>query len=74
MPLDELLAWPMVTSPESTMTMFVNILQWVLPNLLTLGSTCRSAFTESLANLLDSDDVPARVKLSWNDIIGRLVT
>jgi hypothetical protein len=52
---------------------FVEIQPWVLQNLVTLGSECRSTFTDSLVSLLDSTNVPAKVKVAWNDVIRRLV-
>ena len=52
---------------------FVQIKEWILNNLATLGAKCRSAFTKEMLSLLDGRDVPASLKLVWNDAVRRLV-
>lgn len=52
---------------------FVQVKEWILNNLATLGAKCRSMFTEELLALLDARDVPASVKIAWNDIVRKVV-
>lgn len=52
---------------------FVQIKPWILNNLATLGSKCRSVFTKEMLTLLDGRDVAASLKLVWNDAVGKLV-
>jgi hypothetical protein len=52
---------------------FVQIKAWVLNNLATLGSKCRGKFTKEMLTLLDGRDVPASLKLVWNDAVRKLV-
>jgi hypothetical protein len=52
---------------------FVQVTEWVLNNLATLGSRCRSVFTKEMLSLLDGREVPATLKLVWNDAVRKLV-
>ncbi len=52
---------------------FVQVKEWILNNLVTLGGKCRSAFTKELLALLDVREVPASVKVAWNDLVKKVV-
>jgi SacI restriction endonuclease len=53
---------------------FVQIKEWILNNLATLGSRCRSTFTKEMLALLDGRDISASLKLVWNDSVRKLVS
>lgn len=53
---------------------FVQVKEWILNNLVTLGGKCRSTFTKELLALLDVREVPASVKVSWNDLVKKVVS
>lgn len=53
---------------------FVQVNEWLLNNLATLGSKCRRTFTKELLALLDDRGVPASVKIAWNDLVREVVT
>ena len=53
---------------------FVQIKAWILNNLATLGSKCRGTFTKEVLTLLDGRDIPATLKLVWNDSVRKLVS
>ena len=52
---------------------FVQVTEWILNNLATLGSRCRGMFTKEMLALLDGREVPATLKLVWNDAVRKLV-
>jgi hypothetical protein len=52
---------------------FVQVKEWILNNLVTLGSKCRAVFTKELLALLDVREVPASVKIAWNDLVKKVV-
>ena len=49
---------------------FVEIKNWILTLLATMGSKGRNGFNRSLIELLESDDVPTAMKTAWNDQIA----
>ncbi len=51
---------------------FVDIKPWLLNNLATMGSPCRTKFTRNFLTLMDTRDVPAVLKVKWNDLVKRL--
>ena len=51
---------------------FVEIKPWLLNNLATIGTKCRAAFTRNFLALLDTKEVPAAIKVKWNDLVKRL--
>ena len=51
---------------------FLNIGNWTLTNLATLGSKGREIFLEQLATLIDDKTTPATIKVAWNKIIQSL--
>ena len=53
---------------------FVQVQAWILNNLATLGAKCRGTFTKELLALLDMREIPASVKIAWNDIVRKVVT
>jgi hypothetical protein len=52
---------------------FVQVREWILNNLATLGLKCRSVFIKEILLLLDAREVPASLKLVWNDTVRKLV-
>lgn len=52
---------------------FVQVKDWILNNLATLGARCRGLFTKELLALLNTREVPASVKIAWNDIVRKVV-
>ena len=53
---------------------FVQVKSWLVNNLATLGAKCRGVFTREILALLDTREVPARIKLAWNDLVQDGVT
>jgi hypothetical protein len=51
---------------------FVDIKPWLLNNLATIGSSCRTKFTRNFLVLMDSKEVPAVLKVKWNDLVKKL--
>lgn len=51
---------------------FVDIKPWLLNNLATLGSECRGKFTRNFLVLMDTKEVPAALKVKWNDLVKKL--
>jgi len=52
---------------------FLQVSDWIVNNLGTMGAKCRMIFTQEILTLFDSRDVPASVKVAWNDIVKELV-
>jgi hypothetical protein len=52
---------------------FVQVTEWLTNNLATIGAKCRTTFTKELLSLLDQRNVPASVKIAWNDIVRKLI-
>lgn len=52
---------------------FLQINEWIINNLATIGLKCRSCFTEEVLNLLENRDIPASVKVAWNDSLKTIV-
>jgi hypothetical protein len=50
---------------------FVKVKEWILNNLVTLGSKCRAGFTKELLALLDVREVPASVRLPGMTLLRR---
>jgi hypothetical protein len=53
---------------------FLQVSDWIVNNLRTIGARCRAIFTHEVLTLFDTRDVPATVKMSWNDIVKELVS
>ena len=52
---------------------FLHVKPWLINNLGTIGSRCRSAFTAEFLMLLDSREVPGTLKVRWNDLVKSLL-
>ena len=52
---------------------FVSIRQWLVDALVTVGSRHRPTFTVRLLDLLRDKDVPATMKLAWNEKVRALL-
>jgi hypothetical protein len=52
---------------------FLQVSDWIINLLGTMGAKCRAIFTQEVLKLFDARDVPATVKLAWNDIVKELV-
>jgi len=53
---------------------FINVADWIVGLLATIGPQGRIVFFNNLLGLFGSVDVPANLKLAWNEIIRRLLT
>lgn len=52
---------------------FLDVQDWIVNNLGTVGAKCRGIFTQEVLGLFDTRDVPALVKVAWNDIVKEVV-
>jgi hypothetical protein len=52
---------------------FLQVRDWIIHNLGTIGAKCRGLFIQEILALLDSREVPASVKVAWNDIVREIV-
>lgn len=52
---------------------FLQIQDWIVNNLGTIGAKCRGIFTHEVLGLFDSRNVPSSVKVAWNDIVKEVV-
>lgn len=52
---------------------FLQVVEWIVNNLGTIGAKCRTIFTQEVLVLFATPDVPASVKMSWNDIVKELI-
>ncbi len=52
---------------------FLQVQEWVVNNLGTLGAKCRALFTQVVLGMLDTPQVPAKIKVAWNDIVREVV-
>jgi hypothetical protein len=53
---------------------FLEIKEWILTTLATIGKSGRASFNNILINLLDSTEVPRTLKVAWNEQVASLVT
>ena len=53
---------------------FAQAKEWIINNLATIGARCRGIFTKELLSLLSGREVPASVKIAWNDVVRTLIT
>ena len=53
---------------------FVEIKDWILMALATMGRTGRSVFNSALLELLDEPDTPRSLKVTWNEQIAKLTS
>jgi hypothetical protein len=52
---------------------FLEIKDWILMSLATMGRRGRDLFNRNLIALVDAADIPRPIKVAWNDQIERLV-
>lgn len=52
---------------------FVQIKDWILTVMTTIGPRCRRMFTERFRVLLGARTVPAALKVAWNNLLGRIL-
>lgn len=52
---------------------FVNVRDWIVTTLTTIGPRCRALFAERFLELLGDRAVPAALKLAWNDRIAAIL-
>lgn len=53
---------------------FLPLREWLVHSLGTVGPKCRAIFLEEIVGLLGRRDVPAALKVAWNDQIKALVS
>ena len=53
---------------------FLEIKNWILMCLATMGKKGRAIFNHVLVNLLDAPDIPKSLKVSWNEQIARITS
>jgi hypothetical protein len=53
---------------------FLQVAEWIVNNLGTIGAKCRTIFTQEILALFGTPDVPASVKMSWNNIVKELIS
>jgi len=46
---------------------FIAVKDWIITNLTTIGPRCRAMFTEALTELIGGRNVPAALKVGWNE-------
>ncbi len=52
---------------------FLGIEGWLVNNLGTLGGECRALFTNEVLALFSNPQIPATIKVAWNESVERLV-
>lgn len=52
---------------------FMQAKEWIVHNLGTIGARCRALFTHEILTLLGTREVPAAIKVQWNDIVRDVV-
>lgn len=52
---------------------FVEIKNWILTLLATMGNKGRTAFNQQMIQMLETDEVPSTMKTAWNEQLDRLV-
>jgi hypothetical protein len=53
---------------------FLEIKDWILMSLATMGKRGRATFNKSLLDLLNAPDIPRTLKVAWNDQVASIVT
>ncbi len=53
---------------------FLEIKDWILMSLATMGKKGRTAFNRILIDLLDAPDIPRTLKVAWNDQVAGIIT
>jgi hypothetical protein len=52
---------------------FVDLKPWLFDCLAMVGGRCRILFTKTFLDLMDAREVPATLKVKWNDLVKRLL-
>lgn len=52
---------------------FLQVRPWLTNNLATIGAQCRVIFTNGFLDLLATSDVPATLKMRWNDLVQETI-
>jgi len=52
---------------------FVELHGWLHNNLINVGASCRKIFLANLLELLSQPDVPATIKVKWNELVKDLM-
>lgn len=52
---------------------FLQVKAWIINSLGTIGTHQRSIFTTEFLNLLDQHNVPAHIKVKWNESINNII-
>ncbi len=52
---------------------FLQVQDWIVNNLGTIGAKCRGVFTQEVLDLFNTQQVPAKIKVAWNDIVKAVV-
>jgi hypothetical protein len=52
---------------------FVPVKDWIITTLTTIGPRCRAMFTVEFLKLLENRDVPAALKVAWNDQVKNVI-
>jgi len=52
---------------------FLSVEEWLVHSLGTVGPKCRKIFTQKFLDLLGAQQVPAGLKMAWNDQVRNLV-
>lgn len=52
---------------------FVQIKDWILTSMSSIGPHCRRIFTGRFRSLLGAQSVPAALKVGWNNLLARLL-
>ncbi len=52
---------------------FVTVVDWAMTSLTTIGPRCRRLFTEHIRGLLAADNIPAKLKVAWNENIQAVI-
>jgi len=53
---------------------FLNIKEWIINSLATMGQKGRELFNRAIIELLDDPDMPRMLKVGWNDEINRILS
>ena len=52
---------------------FLEIKDWILMSLATMGSKGRTAFGQQILALMESKEMPQALKVSWNDTVSKVI-
>ena len=52
---------------------FLQVQEWIINNLGTIGAKCRGIFMNEVIELFAMGDIPASIKVAWNDAVKEVV-